>query len=73
MVRTPAHRDALEKAVLSQFTSASPCDRKENRPPGAAALAERAKLMGQAGNEPTVDLEAMAEVVRLAGATEASA
>ncbi len=29
MVRTPAHRDALEKAVLSQFTSARPCDRKE--------------------------------------------
>ena len=73
MVRTPAHRDALEKAVLSRFTTARPCDRKENRPPGAAALAERAKLMGQAGNEPTVDLEAMAEVVRLAGNKEASA
>ena len=73
MVRTPAHRDALEKAVLCQFTSARPCDRKENRPPGAAALAERAKLMGQAGTEPSVDLEAMAEIVRLAGAKEASA
>jgi transposase len=73
MVRTPAHRDALEKAVLSQFTTARPCDPKENRPPGAAALAERAKLMGHAGNEPTVDLEAMAEVVRLAGSKEASA
>ena len=73
MVRTPAHRAALEKAVLSQFTTARPCDRKENRPPGAAALAERAKLMGQAGTEPSVDLEAMAEIVRLAGAKEASA
>ena len=73
MVRTPAHRDALEKAVLSQFSAARPCDRKENRPPGAAALQERAKLMGQAGNEPTVDLEEMAEVVRLAGNEEASA
>ena len=73
MVRTPAHRDALEKAVLSQFTTARPCDRKENRPPSAAALAERVKLMGHAGKEPSVDLEAMAEIVRLAGATEASA
>jgi hypothetical protein len=72
MVRTPAHRETLEKAVLSQFTSARPCDRKENRPPGAAALAERAKLMGQAGNEPTVDLEKMAEVIRLAGNKEVS-
>ena len=67
MVRTPAHRDALEKAVLSQFSAARPCDRKENRPPGEAALVERAKLMGRAGREPRVDLEAMAEVVRLAG------
>lgn len=73
MVRTPAHREALEKAVLSQFTTARPCDRKENRPPGEAALAERAKLMGQAGREPNVDLEAMAEIVRLAGTEEASA
>ena len=73
MVRTPAHRDALEKAVLSQFTTAGPCDRKENRPPGPAALAERAKLMGQTGKEPSVDLEAMAEIVRLAGSKEVSA
>ena len=73
MVRTPAHRDALEKAVLSQFSTARPCDRKENRPPGSAALAERAKLLGRAGKEPTVDLAAMAEVVRLAGNEEVSA
>ena len=73
MVRTPAHRDALEKAVLSQFSSARPCDRKENRPPGSEALAERAKLLGRAGKEPTVDLAAMAEVVRLAGNEEVSA
>jgi hypothetical protein len=35
-------------------------------------LAERAKLMGRAGAEPTVDLQALAEVVALAfpGATE---
>ncbi|MHB8463360.1 MAG: Mu transposase domain-containing protein [Acidimicrobiales bacterium] len=74
MVRTAAHREALEKVVLGQFTTARPCDRKANRPPGAAALAERARLMGPAGAEPTVDLAGMAEIIRLAfpGATEVS-
>ena len=66
LVRTPAHKAALEKVVLGAFTSARPCDKKANRPPGEAALAERAKLLGAAGTTPTVDLEAMAEVVRLA-------
>lgn len=71
-VRTPVHREALEKVVLGQFTTARPCDRKANRPPSADALAERAKLLGAGGAEPAVDLEAMAEVIRLAypGATE---
>jgi transposase len=73
MVRTAAHREALEKVVLGQFTSARPCDRKANRPPGAAALAERAKLLGAAGAEPSVDLAGIAEVIRLAfaGTTDA--
>jgi hypothetical protein len=66
VVRTPAHRAALEKVVLSQFSTARPCDRKANRPPGEAALAERAALMGAEGLEPAVDLEQLAEVVRLA-------
>ncbi len=66
LVRTEAHREALEKFVLGQFSTARPCDRKANRPPGAAALAERARLLGAAGAEPRVDLEDMAEVVRLA-------
>ena len=66
MVRTPEHRAALEAVVLSQFSTARPCDRKANRPPGSAALAERARLLGPEGAEPAVDLEAMAEVVRLA-------
>lgn len=71
MVRTPEHRAALEAVVLSQFSTARPCDRKANKPPGAAALAERATLVGPASMEPTVDLERMAEIVRLAfpGAT----
>jgi transposase len=74
MVRTPAHREALEKVVLGQFSTARPCDRKANRPPGAAAFAERAKLLGPAGATPTVDLERMAEVIRLAfpGVTDTS-
>jgi len=60
--------------VLGQFTTARPCDRKANRPPGAAALAERARLLGPAGADPTVDLAGMAEIIRLAfpGATEDS-
>jgi transposase len=66
MVRTPEHRAALEAVVLSQFSTARPCDRKANKPPGAAALAERARLMGGAGTEPTVDLAGMAEVIALA-------
>ncbi len=66
MVRTPEHRAALEAVVLSQFSTARPCDRKANRPPGAAALAERARLMGPEGTEPVVDLAGMAEVIRLA-------
>lgn len=66
MVRTPEHRGALEAVVLSQFSTASPCDRKANKPPGAAALAERARLLGPGGTEPTVDLGGMAEVIRLA-------
>ena len=72
MVRTAAHRGALEAVVLAQFSTARPCDRKENRPAGPAALAERAKLLGSAGAEPTVDLDQMAEIIRLAfpGATD---
>ena len=66
MIRTPEHRAALEAVVLSQFTTAQPCDRKANRPPGAAAMAERAKLLGSARTEPSVDLDELAEVIRLA-------
>ena len=71
MVRTPQHRAALEAVVLSQFSTARPCDRKANKPPGDAALVERARLLGHAGSEPSVDLAGMADVIRLAfpGAT----
>jgi transposase len=66
MVRTPEHAAALEQAVLSQFSSARPCDRKANKPPGTQALAARAELLGHSGAEPTVDLEQLAEMVHLA-------
>ncbi len=62
LVRTPEHRAALERAVLSAFTTARPCDRKANRPPGNAALREAAKLLGPGGHEPTVDLEVYAQI-----------
>lgn len=66
IVRTPEHRAALEAAVLSQFSTARPCDRKANKPPGPAALEARARILGTCGEEPTVDLQAMAEVIELA-------
>jgi hypothetical protein len=61
--------------VLGQFSSKRPCDRKENRPPGNAALAERARLLGVAGAEPEVDLEELARVIYAAfpGAVEVTA
>jgi hypothetical protein len=66
IIRTPEQRAALEKVVLGQFSTARPCDRKANKPPGTAALAERAKLLGAGGAEPSVDLAGLAEVIRLA-------
>jgi len=59
-VRTPEHKEALSAAVLSSFTMRRPCDRKENRPPTEAALAEAKRLRGDLSMSPTVDLEAMA-------------
>jgi transposase len=75
IVRAPEHKAALEKVVLGQFSSKRPCDRKENRPPGVAALAERARLLGAAGAEPEVDLEELARVIYAAfpGAVEVTA
>jgi hypothetical protein len=73
MVRTEAHRVALDAMVLAQFSTKGPCDRKGNKPPGPAALAERARLVHGPGTEPSVDLDDMAEFIALAfpGATEA--
>jgi transposase len=63
IVRTAAHRDALETAVLSAFTTARPCDRKANRPPSAAALHEAALLLGPEGDDVIVDLARYAALV----------
>jgi len=66
VLRAPEDKKALEKAVLSQFTTAPPCRRKANRPPSAAARAEAAKLLcGQEGAEVVADL---AEYQRLVDA-----
>jgi len=43
----PAHRAALEHEVLAAFSTDRPCRRKANLPPGAAARAEAAKLLGR--------------------------
>ena len=67
IVRTAAHPDALETAVLSAFTTARPCDRKANRPPGAAALTEAARLLGPEGCDVVVDLARYAELVEGTG------
>jgi len=68
VVRTPEHRAALEATVLSSLTTARPCDRKGNHPPGPAALAAAARLLGPQGREVTVDLARYAELAWGAGA-----
>lgn len=68
VVRTPQHRAALEGVVLGAFTTARPCERKGNHPPGPAALAAAARLLGPQGREVTVDLHRYAELVERAGA-----
>lgn len=60
--RTTEHRDALEGAVLDQFTTAPPCRRKPNRPPSEAARAIAAALREEA-KPVTVDLARYAELV----------
>jgi hypothetical protein len=64
LVRSVEHKEALEAAVLSAFTTDRPCDKKANRPPGRAALEEAARLLGPIGREPVVDLSVYDEVAR---------
>jgi hypothetical protein len=71
LVRSPEHRAALEAAVLSSFTTARPCDRKGNYPPGETARAEAARLLSGLGPEVVVDLDAYARLVEHATGRQA--
>lgn len=63
IVRSPEHKSALEAVVLGSFTTAKPCERKGNFPPGAAARAEAERLLATLGPEVKVDLGAYARLV----------
>jgi transposase len=65
-LRLPAHAAALERVVLAAFTTARPCQRKANRPPGpqAQAAAHQLRLLQTSDGEVTVDLDRYAELAR---------
>jgi hypothetical protein len=67
-VRSSEHATQLEKAVLDAFTTQTACRAKTNRPPGARALDELAKLHGLAGTElaPVVSLTDYAALATVA-------
>jgi transposase len=67
LVRSAEHRAALEKSVLSAFSTKRPCEKKANRPPGPQALAEAARLLGHEGHDVVVDLARYAELVEGTG------
>lgn len=74
LVRDPADRAALEKAVLAQFSTAAPCRRKANRPPSPAARAQAAKVLS-AHHDPdvVVDLASYQRLVDAMATTEEEA
>jgi hypothetical protein len=57
VVRDPSHSAALEKAVLSQFTTKRPCDKKAHVGVSDLALVHAAQLLGDQGRGVSVDLE----------------
>jgi transposase len=57
VVRDPAHSVALERAVLTQFNSKRPCDKKAHVGISEVALIHAATLLGEAGRSVSVDLE----------------
>jgi hypothetical protein len=69
LVRSAEHRVALEAVVLSAFTTAKPCERKGNYPPGTTARAEASKLLVGLGPEVVVDLETYATLIETSGAS----
>lgn len=52
VVRDAGHVVALERAVLSGFSTSRPCTHKTRRPPSAAAVAEAARLRGAPATDP---------------------
>jgi len=65
ILQTSEHARLLERAVLEAFTTAKPCERKPNRPPGQHALAAAARLRGHEDGV-VVDLEQYARIARVA-------
>jgi len=63
VVRSLEHKNALEAVVLDSFTTAKPCERKGNCPPGPDARAEAELLLASLGPEVKVDLGAYARLV----------
>ncbi|HUY98067.1 MAG TPA: IS21 family transposase [Verrucomicrobiae bacterium] len=63
VVRTAEQAAQLAKAVLASFSTAAPCDRKGNYPPGPTARAEAERLVANLGPEVRVDLGAYAALV----------
>jgi transposase len=63
LVRSPAHRAALEQAVLAAFTTRPRCARKPNRPPSNEALA----LAGAVAVD--VEIPSLADYARLVAAS----
>jgi transposase len=66
VLQSTEHARLLEAAVLDAFTTAKPCRRKQNRPPGQGALAEAARLHGN-GQGVVVDLDEYARIAKVAG------
>jgi transposase len=65
ILQTAEHAQLLKSAVLDAFTTAKPCARKTNRPPGDEALQAAARLRGQPQGV-VVDLEQYARIARVA-------
>jgi transposase len=71
LIRSVEHAAGLEQAVLAAFTTHKPCRRKQNRPPGQAALAAAAVLRGEqpandADGGVVIDLEHYAQLAGVA-------
>jgi hypothetical protein len=74
VVRTPEHHASLQDEVLAQFTTASPCRSKINRPPSAKARIEARKLVANhEDNDVVVDLAAYQRLVEAMGKSGQSA